>query len=422
MILEKIREKNNLPIILFFIIFINYLPVILANMCTKESFGASMIQMVLCFGIEIIVLILFLFKKIKFTKNIKKEILILISVSLILFFVQIKNFLNKEYKIMDFANIVCQFVNIFLLYICIKDLKIDEKSLLSFMKAILFLGIIACIQNIILYFSEVLCFFGVNNGSTKHIKSFFSNRNQFAFFLYISIIANTYIIIKNKNIFYKISLGLLFINTLFSMSRTGVLIILIFAAIYFLMTEKVNKKTKIIILTIMCICGIIFRVIINHFNPNTLSRLIRLDSLSNLSGRTEIWERGVNIILDNPINLLFGVGRFKGIEVLVFDTKTFTQFHNIYLDSLITGGILELIFVLYIYFNVIKTVLKSDMDKKYKNLYKAMFITYFIYICFESFGRFSIGASDTLCLIFFVTIPLLHANSIKNEKTEEEIK
>ena len=46
---------------------------------------------------------------------------------------------------------------------------------------------------------------------------------------------------------------------------------------------------------------------------------------------------------------------------------------------------------------------------------------------FESFGRFSIGSSDTICLIFFLTIPLLHANSIKiieakKQDNTEEIK
>ena len=56
-----------------------------------------------------------------------------------------------------------------------------------------------------------------------------------------------------------------------------------------------------------------------------------------------------------------------------------------------------------------------------------MYITYGIYIMFESFGRFSIGSSDTICLIFFLTIPLLHANSIKiieakNQDNTEEIK
>lgn len=149
---------------------------------------------------------------------------------------------------------------------------------------------------------------------------------------------------------------------------------------------------------------------------------MRFERIKDLSGRTEIWKRGMNLIFENPINLLFGIGRFEGTEILKFEKKTFTQFHNIYIDSLVTGGIMELCFIVYIYSFVIRKILKSDIDKKYKKLYIIMFITYAIYICFESFGRFSIGCSDTLCLIFFVTIPLLHANSIKEiKKLDKEI-
>ena len=39
---------------------------------------------------------------------------------------------------------------------------------------------------------------------------------------------------------------------------------------------------------------------------------------------------------------------------------------------------------------------------------------------FESVGRFSIGCSDALCLIFFVTIPLLHSGC-KSEEEQLEI-
>ena len=113
------------------------------------------------------------------------------------------------------------------------------------------------------------------------------------------------------------------------------------------------------------------------------------------------------------------MGRFQGTESLKFEKKSFSQFHNIYVDSLVTGGIVELLFVLYIYGFVIRKIFKSNIEKKYKNLYLTMFITFAIYICFESFGRFSIGASDTLCLIFFVTIPLLHANSSNAEEKQK---
>lgn len=91
----------------------------------------------------------------------------------------------------------------------------------------------------------------------------------------------------------------------------------------------------------------------------------------------------------------------------------YTQFHNTYIEILVSGGILELIYVLYIYFNVYKKLINSDIDKKIRNRYLCFGISYFIYMLSESLGRFSIGYADTICMICFVTIPLLYSNSLK---------
>ena len=413
---QKIKDKINLPIILFFIILINYIPLIIPNMISKESHGVGVIPMVLCFGIECILLFFCFFKKIEITKEMKKNIWILSIISFVLFIIQIKNFIIGEYQIMDFANIACQFVNILLLFITVLNMKSEEKYISHFMNAMVIFGVLSCLNNMILYFDEILQTLGLQKGAFMvNIKSFFANRNQFAFFMYVAMIADLFMILKENKLIHKLLLILFFVNLFFTMSRTGILAVGIFVFIYFLLTDKLNKKTKFILLVlgIICLIGIIY--VVNEINPSLIKKLVRFERIKDLSGRTDIWARGINLLKESPINLLFGVGRFQGTELLKFEKKSFSQFHNIYIDSLITGGIMELVFVLYIYFVVIKKIFKCDMDKKYKNLYLTMFITFAIYICFESFGRFSIGSSDTLCLIFFVTIPLLHANSCKKE-------
>lgn len=421
--LENVKNKIlNFPVVLFFIILINYIPLIIPNMVSKESHGVDAIYIVTCFGIQCILLCIYLFKKVEITKETKKNIILLSIVSLILFVIQIKNFIIGEYRLMDFANVICQFVNVLLLFIAILNMKSEEKYISYFMKAMAIFGVLSCINNMILYFNEILQTLGLQKGAFMvNIKSFFANRNQFAFFMYVVIIADMFIILKENKIIYKLLLALFFVNLFFTMSRTGILVVGIFVFIYFLLTDKLNKKSKLILLVLGMICLIGIICVINEVNPDLIQKIARFERIKDLSGRTDIWARGINLIKENPINILFGVGRFQGVQILKFETKSFTQFHNIYIDSLVTGGIMELVFVLYIYWCVIRKVFKSDMDKKYKKLYLTMFITFAIYICFESFGRFSMGCSDTLCLIFFVTIPLLHANSCgKTEKLETE--
>lgn len=417
-IFSNIFKQDNMPIILFLAILINYIPLILPNMISKESHGVGTIAMAICFGIECILLALVFYKKIEITKIVKKSIIVLCAISLILFCVQVKNFIIGKYQILDLFNIACFFTNILLLFICMMDFKVDERKINTFMKLMVFMGIVSCINNMILYFHEILQTIGITKLSGAiNMKSFFANRNQFAFFLYVTIIADIYVILTQKNnLIYKLLILLFLTNLFFSMSRTGMLVIAIFFAMYFIFCDKIKTKTKITTLILCVILGVIFLGVMLKVNPGLLNYVGRFDRIKDLSGRTDIWGRGINLLLQSPINLIFGVGRFQGTELLVFKTKSFSQFHNIYIDTLVTGGIVLLAYILWIYYFVMKKIKDSNIDKKYKNLYKAMFITFAIYICFESFGRFSIGCSDTLCLIFFISIPLLHANSIKKDE------
>lgn len=414
----RIFSKNNMPIILFFIILINYIPLILPNMVSKESHGVGVIPMAICFGIECIILSCVFFKKIEITKIMKNNIIVLSIITIILLGIQVKNYFLGEYQILDFINIICLYINILLLFIDMMYFRVNERKINIFMKLIVFMGVVACINNMILYFNEILKTLGIIKlAGTINMKSFFANRNQFAFFLYITIIANIYVIIsQKKNLIYKFLMLLFLTNLFFSMSRTGLAVVGIFFLIYFLTYDKIKLKNKIIILVLCTVISVGLLLVLMKVNSQLVNYIGRFERIKDLSGRTDIWERGINLLFENPINLLFGVGRFQSTELLKFETKSFSQFHNIYIDSLVTGGIMFLAYVIYIYSFVIRKLIKSNINKKYKALYIAMFITFAIYICFESFGRFSIGCSDTLCLVFFVAIPLLHTNSIKKEE------
>ncbi len=158
--------------------------------------------------------------------------------------------------------------------------------------------------------------------------------------------------------------------------------------------------------------------------------LIREQTIKTFTGRATFWDLAINLLMSSPISMLFGVGRFAGLELI--EGYRVTQFHNFYIEALVAGGIMELLYLLFIYFTVIKNVIKSNIDKKYKILYICLYISYAIYCNFESLGRFSIGCADTMCLVFLVTIPLLHSNvkitqenkniQDKEEKLDEVIK
>ena len=142
-------------------------------MVSKESHGVDAIYIVTCFGIQCILLCIYLFKKVEITKETKKNIILLSIVSLILFVIQIKNFIIGEYRLMDFANVICQFVNVLLLFIAILNMKSEEKYISYFMKAMVIFGVLSCINNMILYFNEILQTLGFQKGAFMvNIKSY----------------------------------------------------------------------------------------------------------------------------------------------------------------------------------------------------------------------------------------------------------
>lgn len=430
MFLKKIKEKFNLPILLFLIILINYIPLILPNMVSKESYGVGTAHMMICFIIEIIILVCYLFKKITFEKETKINLILLVGLTTILTVTQVVSFLaTGQLSFMDIINIGCIFINVLLLIVGMLNIQIKEEHIYSFFKGIIYMCLVACLVNVILYFKEIIITLGIiKSKEWVNIKSFFANRNQFAFFLYLGIISDFFVMQKSKNILYKITLPIFLFNLLLTMSRTGIMVIVILFGLMFLFTDKISKKAKILTIISLCIIAVISIIAIRMYVPklwNTIDKyFLRIERIKDLSGRTDIWNVGTDLLFSSPLNIIFGVGRFKSTSLLDIDGKVFTQFHNIYLDMWLTTGLIGLLYFGFIYVTVIKKVIKSNLDKNKKKLYIIMYITYGIYIMFESFGRFSIGSSDTICLIFFLSIPLLHANSIKVSKipNKEDIK
>ncbi|MBQ7410839.1 MAG: O-antigen ligase family protein [Clostridia bacterium] len=428
MFLEKVKEKikdvNILPTLLFIVVLVNYLPIITLNFTTKASKVIGVVPMAISLFIECIILIGYYYKKVKIKKEMSYNFLILLGITVISLIIQVINFFNKELKILDLANIVCKFINILLLYILIMGVNIEEKYINNFMKAIVIMGLVACIQNLILYFDDILGHLGMIEATRKFYpcKSFFPQKNPFAFFLYVSIISTIFLLQKDSKIRDKVFLGgaliIFLFNLVLTFSRTGTAITILFLGLYFFATNKISKKTKFIIILLGVAAVIIAVCLLDQYNPELLKKLLRLETVKNFTGRTKFWDLSKEMLSESPINILFGVGRFKAATLI--EKFGVTQFHNTYVEFLVSGGIVELIYCMSFYIIGLVKIIKSKMDRKYKSIYIPMILTFFAYMLFESLGRFSIGWSDTMCMIFFITIPLLHVNSCNEVKKISE--
>ena len=416
---NKIFNKNVLPIMLVIMVILNYLPLIVLNCTIKTSKAAGISTLVPAFGIGFIYLFFFFIKKVKITKSLIIEVILLSLITLMWSIVQIINVSSGEYYLNDIFNIFCKFVNVLFLFIFLINIEIEEKYLLFFMRGMVLFGIIACIFNMIFYFQDILASLKIINidGKIHTAKSFFAQKNQFAYVLFTCIVSCVTLITSNIKVRNKVIYGLLILvflfNMVFTTSRTAFVITGLFILLYLIFNNQMKISSKIITIVIIGLMGAGLVYFLYLYNPELLlDRLVRSKSFGTLTGRTKIWDVALGVASESKATFLFGAGRFKGIDVLQKAKKPFTQFHNTYIEFLVSGGIFELVYFLAIYLFVMVKIIKSkSLDKKYKILFICLYLSYFVYMFSESLGRFSIGGSDCLGLIFFVSIPLLFANT-----------
>lgn len=409
---EKLYINQNIIII---ILLINIFPVILANFAKKSSVGVSNTVIIAVYSIQLCILLFYFFKnRLKIDSITKKYIIIWSSGILVLLLVQLFNYIFSTMNLQDIMNILSKYATVLLLIIFMLSAQIKKDNINKIYKFIFWLGIIACTYNMIYYFNEIANLINIQSSYSVNIKSFFANRNQFAQFLVIAVISTIFLVRNEKKFRYKLAIILFLVNILFTMSRTAILSIGVFLIIIYMGGKRIKQN---IIICISGICIVSMSIFILYkINPIILENVnklfIRTENLDDASGRANIWKEGINI---GNANIIFGIGRFKGIDILQEKGMEFTQFHNIFIESYVSGGIFEVFVLLYLIISLfINFINNKFIDANRKICYIASLISFIIIGIFESCNRFSIGYVDTLFTLFFVTIPILEINYYKN--------
>ena len=454
----EILSNDNLPILLFTIIIINFLPIGMINAFTKLTpTSSSTVIEVACMLIEFFLLFLFFafhFKEIKFNKI---KIIYLIIVTILLFLAQIKNYLQSTFYIKDILNIGIFFVNVFFFYICFYDYKIKESKVLTFFKCIVIFAIIAIVWNSAMFFKDIIAQIGIMDAHydysyINNIKGFFGNRTALSFLILLAIVSSEILrehgkITDKYNFMLK---AVFFIGIWSTHCKTAFLLMTLIYVVFICLKHKQYLKKIIYIIVFMLFSSICFLNVLGYFPPNIRNNIkeitdttmsiidkniddkskvekeksnrnlneivVNKNRINNLSGRKQIWQTTCNYLIRHPEDIVLGVGKFSSVRFLNVNGKKYQHFHNLILELIMTGGIIELSFVIILFLNVIRKILNSDLNKNIKIIYYVCFGMYFINSMMETYGKFSIGYHDVLCLVFFVSIPLLHANSIKIEK------
>lgn len=347
-------------------------------------------------------------------------------------------------------------INIFLLYIIIRNVAQNKEKILKIIKA----GAIAGIISLIIGYSQVISvflsslydfwqwwarnvisvFYGIDLSKllvksntwfsyytdgppTLRTFSIFPDSHSFALFAIISLIFFTYLLIsKNykKGLWFVIILS--FLVLVFSGSRgvwvSGLIPFLITIGLLIskkdLGFKKPNLKPFIAMLIIFILAFPISSIIMSASQKTTdgalaFKRAKSLTDLEELSvkSRMQIWKSSFESILEKPL-LGVGIGNYPVVlNEEISAAKRGASAHNLYLDITSEMGLLGLIVLLLIFWQIFKKSIKNS--NQFSHIFAFFFVWILIYNLFDV-----VLLNDKVLLLFMVALGILY--SVNHEK------
>lgn len=386
---------------LFWFIILMLLPFIISNLMSNNSVLVPM--MAINFMIASTCMLYYFFK---ITNEISKLGVVL---AFLYYFISSLTLISNIYYGIstdgfDILNTLANFGTFFLFFSLPLTIKLKENDIDLFLKIFLCFSLISCLYNIVINLSSLEHIFSLTNSYDVAFKSFFSNRNQYGAFLFISItvldlLKKTF----NSSVKFYFSYFLLALNLLLSMSRGAILACLLYVTIYSIF----KNKNRIDWLKGTMVLSALILFITNSFVINIVNKyIVRPENGS--TGRSKLWELGSEIFSQH--NPTTGIGLQTAINIAKQRGMERDEFHNFYLEVLLSGGFLEFLFFILIFLIIIFWIMVFIKNKDIKANLLARMIGFLSLGFVESVGLFSMGYVDIFFSIFLITLPLLYIN------------
>ncbi len=234
--------------------------------------------------------------------------------------------------------------------------------------------------------------FHIFNSPTRRITSTFMNANIYAMIIDFVCVICMYRFVKNENILYRIFYFIVALFNFFVLyltgSRTALLpFVIIFPIFLYCIRWKKLFITSIVLE--LCVCGLVF------LKPNLIPRI---SDMSTFASRIKIWKTAFLCISMHPF---FGWGpqTYKQFYPLVHGHKA-PHAHNIYIDSILSYGIMGTLILLAYIFLLNKEIFTSNTRKENPALFGMMMCFIAIVLIYGLLDcTLNIVATGTLCFI-----------------------
>lgn len=194
-----------------------------------------------------------------------------------------------------------------------------------------------------------VCLYGLSN--TLDQTYILGMDNRFILYTLLTVVSCCYLKDRKARTYKKYLAYILgFLSVLFTWSVAAVCImgLMILASLYFERKKaKISLNAKLLgIIIIVFSAALVLFKFHEGFWP-VIESVIHKNS--SLSYRTYIWDVGIGILRENPINLIFGFGFFdvSGIlSVIPYLAAHVIHFHNILVEVIFSGGVVGLLMYL----------------------------------------------------------------------------
>lgn len=341
----------------------------------------------------------------------KVLVLYIIIISFSFFYIFVRNDLKGQ-SIFDLAQFMFPVLFSILFFLCLSKVKLGIKSVEKVLLVILLVSLISSFYSLLFDMDQIKLLTHARSSYELDIKSFFFNRNVFGFISGVGLLLSFYFYTRIKKRRYILFAIVLSLSLLTSMSRGAIIFVAIVLSLTFFYKNrkspfKIAVISSIAIIILFCIAQI--SIIQNNF--------IRADGGD--TGRSSLRTEGIKYFLNSGGSLLLGSGQdaIRHIEQRSFGHSSF---HNIYIETLVTQGIMGLIAILLIAMYIFKNIKYIRRKDPQLGVFLHSFtVAYFVYAFFESLPLFYGTSNSVIVSYITVLIPAMYANWLK-EKNDDK--
>lgn len=290
---------------------------------------------------------------------------------------------------------------------------LKKEDILIIMKVVFYVGIVAAVYAMIVQNkSWMSVLLGRERAVNAWIyRSFFGQRNVFAYFCFLSSVAGMYLLEMTHKKRYLFGIILLSFQIYITDSRTAMAAVLLFyACCLYLNLGKIGK-----IVVPLIAAGVVAGVFLSVDLSELIGRFYHESHTGfgdSGSLRLHMWDSGIRFLFSNAA-ALNGFG-FGSQEAYLSPRFELSSFHNAYMDIFFQGGAVLLGIHLYLIVEILTSILQ--MEKRRYQYLSLAFIAAFLFGClFDSSAM--LFSSNYEAVLATIMIGVLTRIEIKERET-----